>query len=159
AYVLFTSGSTGTPKAAAVSHGGTMNHLQAKIDALDLTSGDVVAQTASQAFDISVWQQLAPLLVRACVRGLHDEVTHERRALFRETDRHELTVLQTVPSLLAPAFDILVAPGQRVPLTALRWLISTGEALPAELCRRWISLYPRVPLLNAYGPTECSDDV
>lgn len=159
AYVLFTSGSTGTPKAAVVSHGGMMNHLQAKIDALGLKSGDVVAQTASQAFDISVWQQLAPLLVGACVRVFHDEVTHDPRALFGETDRHNIAVLQTVPSMLAAALDILIAPGQRLPLTALRWLISTGEALPAELCRRWIGCYPRVPLLNAYGPTECSDDV
>lgn len=30
--------------------------------------------------------------------------------------------------------------------------------LPPALCRRWLKLYPRVPLLNAYGPTETSDD-
>ena len=35
----------------------------------------------------------------------------------------------------------------------------TGEALPPELCRRWLGAYPAVPLVNAYGPTECSDDV
>lgn len=35
----------------------------------------------------------------------------------------------------------------------------TGEALPPELCRQWFSAYPTIPLLNAYGPTECSDDV
>jgi len=31
--------------------------------------------------------------------------------------------------------------------------------LPPDLCRRWLSVYPHIPLLNAYGPTECSDDV
>jgi len=45
------------------------------------------------------------------------------------------------------------------PLKELRWLIPTGEALPADLCRRWLRLFPDIPLLNAYGPTECSDDV
>ncbi|MEM7356448.1 MAG: condensation domain-containing protein, partial [Acidobacteriota bacterium] len=35
----------------------------------------------------------------------------------------------------------------------------TGEALPPGLCRRWFALYPHIPLVNAYGPTECSDDV
>jgi non-ribosomal peptide synthase protein (TIGR01720 family) len=44
-------------------------------------------------------------------------------------------------------------------LQKLRWLIPTGEALPVELCRGWLQRYPHVPLLNAYGPTECSDDV
>jgi amino acid adenylation domain-containing protein len=159
AYVLFTSGSSGTPKAAVVSHGGMMNHLQAKLDALDLTSGDVVAQTASQCFDISVWQYLAPLLVGGYVQVFDDHTTYDPRALFAETDRQAITVLQTVPSMLRAALEIIIAPGQRPPLAALRWLISTGEALPAELSRRWISLYPRVPVMNAYGPTECSDDV
>jgi thioesterase domain-containing protein len=47
----------------------------------------------------------------------------------------------------------------RPKLTALRWLVPTGEALAVDLCRRWLSIYPHAPLLNAYGPTECSDDV
>ena len=38
-------------------------------------------------------------------------------------------------------------------------MIPTGEALPPELCRQWLAAYPAIPLLNAYGPTECSDDV
>src|SRR5262249_35454372 len=40
-----------------------------------------------------------------------------------------------------------------------RWLIVTGEAFPPELCRQWQASYPEIPLINAYGPTECSDDV
>ena len=44
-------------------------------------------------------------------------------------------------------------------LKGLRWMVATGEALPPELCAQWIEAYPGVPLLNAYGPTECSDDV
>jgi len=27
------------------------------------------------------------------------------------------------------------------------------------LCRRWFGHFPAIPMLNAYGPTECSDDV
>ncbi|MEU8797699.1 amino acid adenylation domain-containing protein [Spirillospora sp. NPDC048819] len=49
-------------------------------------------------------------------------------------------------------------PGQR-PLQGLRWMIATGEELPAELSRRWLEAMPHTRLLNAYGPTECSDDV
>jgi amino acid adenylation domain-containing protein len=159
AYLLFTSGSTGEPKAATISVGGMVNHLRAKIDALELTAADTVAQTASQSFDISVWQYLAPLLVGGRVCVFDDRSTHDPAALFAETDRQAITVLQTVPSILRASIEILARPDQRCPLRALRWLISTGEALPADLCRRWISLYPRVPMMNAYGPTECSDDV
>ena len=40
----------------------------------------------------------------------------------------------------------------------LRWLSLTGEALPPALCTAWFARYPRIPVLNAYGPAECSDD-
>ncbi|MFE1843703.1 AMP-binding protein, partial [Streptomyces sp. NPDC059515] len=35
----------------------------------------------------------------------------------------------------------------------------TGEALPPDLCARWFARYPGIEIVNAYGPTECSDDV
>ncbi|MBN0639336.1 AMP-binding protein, partial [Pseudomonas aeruginosa] len=44
-------------------------------------------------------------------------------------------------------------------LPGLRWMLSTGEALSPELARRWLTRYPQVGLMNAYGPAECSDDV
>jgi acyl carrier protein len=47
----------------------------------------------------------------------------------------------------------------RSKLKRLRWLLVTGEALPPELSRQWLRVCPQIPLLNAYGPTECSDDV
>src|SRR4029077_1233152 len=37
--------------------------------------------------------------------------------------------------------------------------LATGEALRVEVGRRWVRANPEVRLLNAYGPTECSDDV
>ncbi|MEW2355927.1 AMP-binding protein, partial [Spirillospora sp. NPDC029432] len=49
--------------------------------------------------------------------------------------------------------------GERAALAGLRWMIATGEELPAELARRWLAAVPHARLLNAYGPTECSDDV
>ncbi|HYG09797.1 MAG TPA: condensation domain-containing protein, partial [Pyrinomonadaceae bacterium] len=63
AYVIYTSGSTGLPKGAMIEHRGMVNHLFAKIRDLQLTGADIVGQTASQAFDISVWQFLVALLV------------------------------------------------------------------------------------------------
>src|SRR5581483_1999221 len=62
AYVIYTSGSTGQPKGAMVAQRGMLNHLFAKIQTLDLTPDDKIAQTASHCFDISVWQFFAALL-------------------------------------------------------------------------------------------------
>src|SRR5207248_7990662 len=62
-YIYFTSGSTGEPKGAMCEQAGMLNHLFAKIDDLRIGAGDVVAQTAPQCFDISLWQLLAALFV------------------------------------------------------------------------------------------------
>ena len=63
AYIYFTSGSTGEPKGAMCEHIGMVNHLFAKIDDLGIGEGQVVAQTAPQCFDISLWQLVSALLV------------------------------------------------------------------------------------------------
>ena len=62
AYIYFTSGSTGEPKGAMCEHAGMLNHLYAKIDDLEIGDGQVVAQTAPQCFDISLWQLVSALL-------------------------------------------------------------------------------------------------
>src|SRR2546427_278992 len=63
AYIYFTSGSTGEPKGAMCEHAGMLNHLFAKIDDLGIVEGTVVAETAPQCFDISLWQLVSALLV------------------------------------------------------------------------------------------------
>jgi len=164
AYVLYTSGSTGMPKGAMLEHRGMVNHLYAKIHDLDLGAGDVVAQTASQSFDISVWQFLAALLVGGRTQVFGDEVAHDPVRLIDAVERTGVTMLELVPSMLGFLIAELEeragrGEGELPSFAALRWLMPTGEALPPPMCRRWLALYPRAPLVNAYGPTECSDDV
>jgi amino acid adenylation domain-containing protein/non-ribosomal peptide synthase protein (TIGR01720 family) len=160
AYVIFTSGSTGTPRGAMIEQAGMLNHLFAKIDDLQLCSGERLAQTASVCFDISVWQFLAALLCGGSVQILPDAISHDPLRLLDETERSGVAVLEIVPSLLQAMVEEIERRGPARPALAhLRWLVLTGEALPADLCRRWRRWYPHIPLLNAYGPTECSDDV
>jgi len=160
AYVIYTSGSTGKPKGVMVEHRGMLNHLYAKILELELTKDDVVAQTASQSFDISVWQFLAALVVGGRVHVINEETIHDAKLLFDEVEGHAISIFEMVPSLLRATLEeaaILDAPRRN--LSRLRWLLMTGEALPPDLCREWLRFFPQTPLLNAYGPTECSDDV
>ena len=159
AYLLYTSGSSGLPKGAMVEHRGMLNHLLAKIRDLALTGRDVVAQTSPVTFDVSIWQFLAALLVGGRVWIPAGESMLDPRQLLGDVDRAGVTVLEVVPSQLRSLLGAAAAAPAPPPLGALRWLIATGEALPAEVCRSWWRLYPAVSLLNAYGPTECSDDV
>ena len=158
AYLIYTSGSTGAPKGAMLEHRGMFNHLDAKVVDLELSASDVVAQTASQCFDVSVWQLHAALLTGGQIRIIADEAVKEPSQLLNELTRESVSVLEVVPSQLRAILTTIDLNG--VPdLHALRFLLVTGEALPPALCRQWLDLFPRTPLVNAYGPTECSDDV
>lgn len=159
AYIIYTSGSTGKPKGAMIQHKGMLNHLYAKIKDLHLTATDKIAQTASQCFDISIWQFLAPLLVGGSVHIFDDEAIYDPTQLLAQLKLQQISILEIVPSLLQTILDEIKRAGPPDFDRRLRWLILTGEVLLSEPCREWLHYYPDVPLLNAYGPTECSDDV
>lgn len=159
-YVIYTSGSTGTPKGAMVDERGMINHLLAKVRDLRLSSDTILAQTASQCSDISVWQFLAPLLVGGQVSVIDDRTVRDAEALLATVERSGVTVLELVPSQLRALLDAIdTSPDLAPPFEQLRCLMPTGEALEPELARRWFARWPRIPLVNAYGPAECSDDV
>ena len=160
AYVIYTSGSTGLPKGAMIEHQGMVNHLYTKIIDLKMNAGDRLAETAPQSFDISIWQFLSALLVGGAVHIFDDETVHNPSQLLARTEAEKITILEVVPSLFRFMLDEVATLGVNRPeFSALRWLMLTGEALPPHLCREWFPYYPDIPLVNAYGPTECSDDV
>ncbi|MBR0987495.1 non-ribosomal peptide synthetase [Bradyrhizobium liaoningense] len=159
AYLIYTSGSSGAPKGVMIEQRGLSNHLASLISELGLSSRDVIAQSAPQSFVISVWQFLAGPMVGARVHVCDNAVVQDPILLAREIEREGITVLEIVPSLLRVIVERMnEAPIQRA-FARLRLLISTGEPLPVELCRAWFARCPKVPLINAYGASECSDDV
>ncbi|MFE2290347.1 amino acid adenylation domain-containing protein [Streptomyces sp. NPDC059452] len=159
AYVIFTSGSTGRPKGAMVHRRGMVNHLLAKVGDLGMTHTDTVVHNAPVTFDISVWQMLSPLVVGGRLVVVDRDTAADPQQLFGRIGTDGVTVLEVVPSLLRAAVDAWQAGTPRPPLEGLRALMVTGEALSADLAVLWGELEPGIPLVNAYGPTECSDDV
>jgi amino acid adenylation domain-containing protein len=159
AYLIYTSGSSGAPKGVMIEQRGLSNHLASLIAELGLTPKDVIAQTAPQSFVISVWQFLAGPMVGARVHVCGNAVVQDPMLLAREIEREGITVLEIVPSLLRVIVERMDEAPMLRAFAKLRLLISTGEPLPVDLCRAWFARCPKVPLINAYGASECSDDV
>ena len=159
AYIYFTSGSTGEPKGAMCEHAGLLNHLYAKIDDLGVGpahGAPVVAQTAPQCFDISLWQLVSALLVGGRTLIVEQEVILDVARYVDTIVRGRVGVLQVVPSYLEVVLTYLEQHPRMLP--NLRCVSATGEALKKELVQRWFGLYPEIRLVNAYGLTETSDD-
>ncbi|MFD7617904.1 amino acid adenylation domain-containing protein [Streptomyces sp. NPDC059802] len=158
-YLIHTSGSTGRPKAVAVSHRGMLNHLSAMVTVLSMGPQDIVAFTAPPSYVISIWQMLAPLLVGGRVAVVNDMDVQFPRRLARRFADAEVTVMELVPSVIKALTTEVGRHPESAPYSALRHLISTGAPLPTALAAEAIAAFPGVELLNAYGCTECSDDV
>jgi amino acid adenylation domain-containing protein len=156
AYIFFTSGSTGEPKGAMCEHAGMLNHIFAKIGDLRIGEGDVVAQTAPQCFDISMWQLLATLLVGGRTLLVEQETILDAKRFIGKIVEGRVNVMQVVPSYL----EVLLSCLEQYPrgLPDLRCVSVTGEALKRELVQRWFAAMPAIKLVNAYGLTETSDD-
>ncbi len=156
AYIYFTSGSTGEPKGAMCEHAGLLNHLYAKIDDLEIGQGQVVAQTAPQCFDISLWQLVSALLVGGRTLLVEQEVILDVQRFVDTIVEGRVAVLQVVPSYLEVVLSYLEQHPHELP--DLRCVSVTGEALKKELVQRWFAAEPEIKLVNAYGLTETSDD-
>ncbi len=156
AYIYFTSGSTGEPKGAMCEHAGMLNHLYAKIGDLQLGEGQVVAQTAPQCFDISLWQLVSALVVGGRTLLVEQDVILDVQRFVDRIVDGRVAVMQVVPSYLEVVLSYLEQNPRELP--DLRYVSVTGEALKGELAQRWFAAQPGIRLVNAYGLTETSDD-
>ncbi|MFD4857905.1 amino acid adenylation domain-containing protein [Streptomyces atratus] len=153
--IIHTSGSTGVPKAAVSTNYGVTNHMWQMVEHFGLTEHDCVAQTAPVSFDISVWQLLTQLMTGGRVRIVPEPDSQSPASLLKAVADGGVTMLELVPSNIVALLDagLAAAPG------ALRVMLSTGETLTHDVLRRWVRELPGIPVHNAYGPAECTDDV
>ena len=158
AYMIYTSGSTGQPKGAIVRHDGALNHIEAERQVLEFDSHFSFLQTAPSSSDISVWQFLGPVTCGGQVVVL-DDVTHAEK-LFTLVKAHNIDVVELVPVALQLLMEYVrnLEVSERS-LPSLKWMMATGEAVSIDLVNNWLWLYPNIPVVNAYGPTEAADDV
>jgi len=155
AYVIYTSGSTGRPKGVMIPHTAVVNYLTWMRDAYPLDTRDGVLQKAPASFDACIWEFFLPLVSGARLVLARPGGHQDPAYLLSAIARHDLTLLQLVPSQLNM---MLETPGAEAPngLPRLRRLFLGGEALPSELLARLGALCPALQVTNLYGPTEAT---
>ena len=152
AFWLYSSGSTGTPKGAV--------HLQHDIvhtvegyarGVLQMTERDRCLSAAKLFFAYGLGNSLSfPLGTGASAVVIAARSTPE--AMFGAIDRFQPTIFFGVPTLFAAMLQIEDA-AARFDLTSLRFCASAGEALPAEIFRRWRERFG-LEIVDGIGSTE-----
>jgi len=148
---LYSSGSTGTPKGTVHLHSSLIQtaELYAR-PILGIRENDVVFSAAKLFFAYGLGNALTfPLSVGATTILMAERPTPE--AVFRRLKQHQPTIFYGVPTLIGAmlASPELPSPGQ----LSLRVATSAGEALPAELGRRWTEHFGS-EVLDGIGSTE-----
>ncbi|WP_459826836.1 amino acid adenylation domain-containing protein [Desulfomicrobium salsuginis] len=163
AYVIFTSGSTGRPKGVLVEQRGVLNRLFWMQSRFPLDERDVILQKTPVSFDVSVWELFWWSWTGASLALLAPGEEKDPAAIVAAIERHGVTVMHFVPSMLRTFLDHLQHHPQDVArLSSLRRVFASGEALTAELAARFNRLLHAahgVELHNLYGPTEATVDV
>ncbi|MFM7857416.1 MAG: amino acid adenylation domain-containing protein, partial [Flammeovirgaceae bacterium] len=157
AYVIYTSGSTGQPKGALIEHSGMLNHLHVKINELLIDGSSVVAQNASQSFDISIWQFLSALMKGGTTVVYPTTAVLDIHGFVNDLANDHVSILEFVPAYIGVFLDTVGS--ALVQLSELKVILATGETLKANIARRVRQIFPSVRIINAYGPTEASDDI
>jgi amino acid adenylation domain-containing protein len=143
AYVIYTSGSTGTPKGVVVTHRGIASLARMERDVLGIEPGVRVLQFASFAFDASLWDVFTLLSGATLVLAPRGDAAGGE-TLDALLTRERVNVATLPPSVLASL------PADALP--DLRTVVSTGEAVSADVVRRWRR--DGRHFVNGYGPTE-----
>jgi non-ribosomal peptide synthetase-like protein len=145
AYLIYTSGSTGTPKGIVISHRNICHYLRSGNALYGLAESDVMFQSASVAFDLSMEEIWVPYLVGATLWVATPEVLAETDKLADVIDAAGVTAIDTVPTLLGMF-------SRDIP--SLRLILLGGEALQPSVVQKWAK--PGRRLFNTYGPTEAT---
>ena len=148
---LYSSGSTGAPKGTVHLHSSLIQtaELYAK-PILGIREDDIVFSAAKLFFAYGLGNGLTfPLSVGATTVLMAERPTPA--AVFARLRRHQPTIFYGVPTLYAA---LLASPDlpKRGELR-MRRCTSAGEALPAEIGRRWTEHFG-VEILDGLGSTE-----
>lgn len=160
AYLIYTSGTTGKPKGVMIRHKSLVNHIYAEFDDLNINLPFIFLQSAPSSSDISVWQFLAPLCIGGTTAIIGRDDILDMRKLYKFILEHKITMIEFVPQLLREFVSFIAYLDNKAELeNTLRYVIVTGERVPASLVNSTISNIRGVKVINAYGPTEAADDV
>ncbi len=150
AYVIYTSGSTGVPKGVAVEHASLANLAVEAAERFGFRAGDVVPSLASNAFDIWLFEVLAPLLRGGAVRMMTGVRETDRGALLAAL--RDATAVHAVPALMEQVVAALREAGPR--RRAPERVFVGGDRVPPRLLAEMRDLLPGAEVHVLYGPTE-----
>lgn len=157
AYVIYTSGSTGKPKGVMINHENIVARAYSLADIYGVNENHRHLHLSSFSFDASLEELFLPIIKGGMViippRGANIDML----LLIQAIDKHQVSCVNFVPSLLALFLDEVEQNCQQQYCNSLKTIIAGGEALTSELVNRCHKNFS-AKLFNTHGPTENTID-
>jgi amino acid adenylation domain-containing protein len=149
--LIYTSGSTGTPRGVMLTHRNVVAASASIIEYLENREDDVVVDFLPLSFDYGLYNVLMPF-------RFGGRVVLERSFLYPYQligllKKEGVTGLPIVPTIAAGLVKLRSLEGYDLP--ALRYVTSTGQALPPPHIERLREIFPGARIYSMYGLTEC----
>lgn len=154
AVLIYTSGTTGVPKGVMLSHRNLLVSCRVTGELRRLTRKDEVYVVLPVSHIVGISLLISTLLYGATVRFA---AKYDPAALV-EAIRGGITMFNGVPATFQRLLDYAAASGAPIPRGRLRLISVAGAPLDPALKVR-VEKAMDLPLLNAYGITECSPGI
>lgn len=156
AYIIYTSGTTGRPKGVIIEHRSVANRVQWMVGAFDMIPDERVLQKTPIGFDVAVAEIVASAACGAAlVLAKPGWWWIDPKSLADAIERHKVTVVSFVPTMLRAFLDADIDPRQ---LESIRFLATGGESVSPWLAQEAGKVFG-CPVLGLYGPTETTMDI
>ncbi len=151
ASLVYTSGSTGIPKGVMLTHLNMVTAAESISRYLENTPDDIIMNVLPLSFDYGLYQVLMAI-------RFGGRVILEKSFLFpyRTIElmiEERVTGFPIVPAMAAVLFTVKNL--KELDFSSLRYISSTGQALPPAYISRLRNLFPGAKIYSMYGLTEC----
>lgn len=157
AYIIYTSGSSGKPKGVVGTQQAVINRLYWGWKQFPYAEGEMGSQKTSLNFVDHVAEIYSPLLAGVPQVILSDSELMDPHAMFQAIQKHKISRLTLVPSLL----QLLISSkkNNNIRLETLKYVFCSGEPLTFPVAQRFYKEFGHTRLVNIYGSTEVGADV
>lgn len=153
ATIFYTSGSTGESKGVLVTHTSMIAAFRSVCGYLDNNECDIVLSfSPGLSSDYGFYNTVMPLLFGGSAVVM-TALPETAKSIVDIIEQYGVTALHVFPPALFRLCDSENLPVSRV--RSLRYISTSGQALPQKYVRRLQQTLPNVLVFSNYGSTEC----
>ena len=156
AYIIFTSGSTGSAKGVPITYQNLNHFIEwiTTIEPLNKYYGKNTLSVSSFSFDLSLMDLYFSLYTNSTIISLDNKTKEDISKILSILKEKHIHFL-----IMTPTFIKMLLIGDyfnQENFPDIQYMFFCGECLEVETAKKIKNKFPKIHLINAYGPTEAT---